>query len=50
MKIIYFKRQLEENKQNIQNTWQVLRTAINKTNYKSYLPQTVNIDYNNVTD
>ena len=50
MKINYFKRQLEANKHNIKNTWQILRSAINKTNDKSNLPQTFNIDGNNVTN
>ena len=50
MNINYFKRQLEANKHNIKNTWQILRSAINKTNDKSNLPQTFNIDGNNVTN
>jgi hypothetical protein len=50
MKINYFKSQLEANKNNIKNTWKILRSAINKTNDKSNLPQTFNIDGKNVSD
>jgi len=41
MKINYFKSQVETNKHNIKNTCQLLRSAINKTNDKSNLLQTI---------
>ena len=40
----------EANKHNIKNTWQLLRSAINKTNDKWNLPQTFIIDGKTVTD
>ena len=50
MKINYFESHLEATEHNIKNTRQILRSAVNKTNDKSNLPQTLNICGNNVTD
>ncbi len=50
MKINYFESLLEASEYHIKNTRQTLRSAINTTNDKSNLPQTLNVYGNNVAD
>ena len=46
----YYKSMLSKNKNNIKNTWALLKKAIGKENDKSNIPQSIQIQNEHVTD
>ena len=50
MKLAYFKNMLEQNKNNMKNTWDTLKKAIGKVNNKTSFPQSFIIENNHITD
>ncbi len=50
MKKLYYKKILEVNKNNMKNTWKILKDVIGKTNNKSNFPQSFLIDESNVSN